>query len=242
MKSGSISASSSEAAGGLSAAWEPLARALWSALTDDVRAEVLVVTPQGKVVFANHEAQVHAPPVPGAVAGSSVRELYADAVANERLGHIAEVARTGRPVVLEGIVRGAWRVTSLRLLPTTDPLVLQVESASAPTAAVQPRVRLRHDDLGPLANLTSREREILALIGRGLSTVEIAEHLGRSVKTIEWHRVSLGTKLGVANRVELAHIALRAGLAQIEVPQGRSGEGIAQRTDGRRKAVRPEAE
>jgi DNA-binding NarL/FixJ family response regulator len=32
------------------------------------------------------------------------------------------------------------------------------------------------------------------------------------VKTIEWHRVSLGTKLGVTNRVELARIAIRAGV------------------------------
>jgi DNA-binding NarL/FixJ family response regulator len=75
-----------------------------------------------------------------------------------------------------------------------------------------PVVRAKHDDLGVLGALTTREMEILRLIGKGLSTADIAKQLHRSVKTIEWHRVSLGTKLGVTNRVELARIAIRAGV------------------------------
>ena len=58
--------------------------------------------------------------------------------------------------------------------------------------------------------------EILRLIGEGLSTSEIAENLHRSVKTVEWHRVSLGNKLGVTNRVELARIAISAGLVTLK--------------------------
>jgi DNA-binding NarL/FixJ family response regulator len=77
-------------------------------------------------------------------------------------------------------------------------------------------IRTRYDDMGPLASLTSRELDIIRLIGAGLSTAEIAKRLHRSVKTIEWHRVSLGNKLGVANRVELARIAIGAGLVSLD--------------------------
>jgi DNA-binding CsgD family transcriptional regulator len=38
------------------------------------------------------------------------------------------------------------------------------------------------------------------------------------VKTIEWHRVSLGEKLGVVNRVEIARIAIAAGLVGVDEP------------------------
>lgn len=64
--------------------------------------------------------------------------------------------------------------------------------------------------------MTAREREVLIHIGRGLSTAEIASTLGRSTKTVEWHRVSLGNKLGITNRVELARIAIRAGVTALE--------------------------
>lgn len=65
------------------------------------------------------------------------------------------------------------------------------------------------------ASLTRREREVLELIGRGLSLPEIAERLYRSQKTIESHRLSLGKKLGMSNRVELARFAIQAGLAPL---------------------------
>ena len=53
-----------------------------------------------------------------------------------------------------------------------------------------------------------------SFIGEGLSTSEIASRLHRSVKTIEWHRASLGTKLKAANRVELARHAIKLGLVK----------------------------
>ena len=57
---------------------------------------------------------------------------------------------------------------------------------------------------------------MLALIGRGYSIPQIAEKLFRSQKTIETHRQSLGRKLGVGNRVELARIAIQTGLSPLE--------------------------
>ena len=73
------------------------------------------------------------------------------------------------------------------------------------------------NDLGPLSVLTERELEVLAFIGEGLPTAEIARRLHRSVRTIEWHRRSLGSKLKATNRVDLARIAIRAGLTHLGI-------------------------
>ena len=56
-------------------------------------------------------------------------------------------------------------------------------------------------------NLSDREFEILGLIGQGLSTVEIAAKLKRSVKTIEAHRASLKEKLGLKSAQDLTRFA-----------------------------------
>ncbi len=66
--------------------------------------------------------------------------------------------------------------------------------------------------LGPLNILSPRELEVLALIGKGLQISEIASTLFRSPKTIENHRSSIGRKLGVTRRSELARLAHQAGL------------------------------
>lgn len=68
---------------------------------------------------------------------------------------------------------------------------------------------------GGIESLTPRQREVLALIGQGLSTAEIAARLFRTVKTIESHRLMLGKRLGARNRVELARMAIQAGLVNL---------------------------
>ncbi|MBX3390715.1 MAG: hypothetical protein KF691_14805 [Phycisphaeraceae bacterium] len=67
-------------------------------------------------------------------------------------------------------------------------------------------------ELGALDVLTSRELEVLALLGQGLAAAEIAKLLHRSVKTINTHRENIGRKLKIDDRVKLANVAQRAGL------------------------------
>jgi DNA-binding CsgD family transcriptional regulator len=59
---------------------------------------------------------------------------------------------------------------------------------------------------GRLAALTSRERQILALIAKGLSSREVGEQLFLSIRTVEWHRARLMVKVGASKRSELIAI------------------------------------
>lgn len=54
--------------------------------------------------------------------------------------------------------------------------------------------------------MTSREREIAALIARGLSNRQIAERLTVSVRTVEGHIYRACIKLDIADRDDLAKI------------------------------------
>lgn len=55
--------------------------------------------------------------------------------------------------------------------------------------------------------LTPREHEVCDLVAKGLQNKEIANHLGISVRTVEWHRASVFAKMGVRNAVELVRSA-----------------------------------
>ncbi|MFE9097974.1 response regulator [Streptomyces sp. NPDC007264] len=63
----------------------------------------------------------------------------------------------------------------------------------------------------PPADLTQREREVLSLVGAGLSNGEIAERLHVGVTTVKTHVSSLMAKTGATNRVRLAVLAARTG-------------------------------
>lgn len=62
------------------------------------------------------------------------------------------------------------------------------------------------------------------MIGKGYTLAEIADKLYRSQKTIQTHRLSLGRKLGVGNRVELARIAIQTGLSPLGEADGDAGD------------------
>ena len=61
-----------------------------------------------------------------------------------------------------------------------------------------------------LAKLTQREREVLALVGKGLHAKEIAAALNISARTVEVHKARLMAKLEARNVSELVRFALAA--------------------------------
>jgi len=63
-----------------------------------------------------------------------------------------------------------------------------------------------------LAELTQREREVLALVGRGLSNQEIAAELTVSKATARTHVSRAMVKLGARDRAQLVVVAYQTGL------------------------------
>lgn len=66
-----------------------------------------------------------------------------------------------------------------------------------------------------LGKLTGREREVLLLVGNGLSDLDISRKLGVSTRTIRNHITQIESKLQLANRTEIALFALRNGLVRL---------------------------
>jgi DNA-binding NarL/FixJ family response regulator len=69
-----------------------------------------------------------------------------------------------------------------------------------------------------LAVLTDREREVLALVGEGLSNAEIAQRLVISKATARTHVSHVMVKLGARDRAQLVVVAYRTGLVDPHPP------------------------
>ncbi|GAA3804094.1 MULTISPECIES: response regulator transcription factor [Amycolatopsis] len=111
------------------------------------------------------------------------------------------------------------------LLKDTPPdhLVSALRSVASGDAVVSPSVTRRLLDRfmsggGPLRDeaelnvLTEREREVLVLIAKGLSNVEIAEKLFLSEATVKTHVGRILAKLGLRDRVQAVVLAYETGL------------------------------
>lgn len=64
----------------------------------------------------------------------------------------------------------------------------------------------------PLATLSPRERQIIAMVVRGQSSAAVGEALHLSPKTVDTYRSRLMHKLGVADLPALVRLAVRTGL------------------------------
>lgn len=69
------------------------------------------------------------------------------------------------------------------------------------TAAEREAQRLRH----ALSSLSPRENEVLDELIRGHYNKNIADHLGITQRTVEFHRANIFEKMGVESAIELAH-------------------------------------
>jgi DNA-binding NarL/FixJ family response regulator len=66
--------------------------------------------------------------------------------------------------------------------------------------------------------LSPREREILQLLAEGKAMKEIAAVLNVSIKTVETHRRTMMSKLGLYSVAELTKYAIREGVTSLEIP------------------------
>lgn len=72
----------------------------------------------------------------------------------------------------------------------------------------------RELDEGVLGSLTDREREVVALVGRGMSNEQIAADLVLSPLTVKTHVNRAMTKVGARDRAQLVVLAYQSGLVR----------------------------
>ncbi|MFI6604691.1 response regulator [Nonomuraea sp. NPDC050536] len=113
-------------------------------------------------------------------------------------------------------------VTAIRVVAAGDALIAPSVTrrliANFAASAEPPR------PVRSLDGVTEREREVLALVARGLSNSEIADRLFIGAATAKTHVARLLTKLGARDRVHLVILAYDAGLVS---PSGSIPNGAA---------------
>jgi two-component system response regulator DevR len=127
----------------------------------------------------------------------------------------------------EGSVRGALDAGVAGYLLKTMPraeLINSVRAAGLGETVLDPAVSACWDHMRQSQNvvssvrLTPRERQIVALVGEGMSNRVIGEHLGVSVRTVEGHMNHIFAKLNLESRTELVRFALTDGTSRPPSP------------------------
>jgi DNA-binding NarL/FixJ family response regulator len=89
-----------------------------------------------------------------------------------------------------------------------------------------------------IADMTTRERQVLIGIALGYSNKRIAGNLGRSVKTIEKHRFKMMHRLGLQNAAAATRYAMDNGLLHAGAPEPGAEHGSAQAHAAPQQAIR----
>lgn len=126
--------------------------------------------------------------------------------------HVVEALRAGASGFLVKDTRPADLLDAIRTVAAGEALL-----SPGPTARLIARV-LRAPDAPALAagggpdGLTDRERQVLALVARGLNNTEVADALGLSPLTAKTHVSRIMGKLGARDRAQLVIVAYESGL------------------------------
>ena len=122
-----------------------------------------------------------------------------------RAGASGFMLKDARPEDILAAVRVVAAGDALLAPSVTRRLISELATRPADTPPAAP---------AELAALTEREREVLALVGRGLSNAEIAERLYVSPATAKTHVSHIMTKLYARDRAQLVVLAYESGLVR----------------------------
>ena len=156
--------------------------------------------------------------------GACTRESFGCVLADIRMPGIsglelqAVLAREGieLPVLImtaHGDVssaRAAFKANAVDFLekpletPSSSPASKRPLPGNAPVTPRRARPARRQ---ALIAELSQREREVLALLARGMSHRDVARELDISPRTVEVHKARIMSKLGAANLADLVRIA-----------------------------------
>jgi DNA-binding NarL/FixJ family response regulator len=120
-----------------------------------------------------------------------------------QLDYVQAVRLGARGLVLKG--DGAEKLFAAIRTVANGELAFSTDIANQVVHAMATEPR---KDPGNLARLSDRERQIAALIARGLKNKDIAGELGISENTVKRHLQSIFSKTGTRDRLELAVLAV----------------------------------
>jgi ATP/maltotriose-dependent transcriptional regulator MalT len=137
------------------------------------------------------------------------------------VGHVAAAVRTSErlgalPWLVEALSAQA-RILRSRRMPGDEPTAAALDERASRIGrsigmVAQPTLETSRALPASLAGLSSREREVLALLAAGKSNHEIAAELFISYRTVKTHVSHILDKLGTRDRTSAALLAHRAGL------------------------------
>jgi DNA-binding NarL/FixJ family response regulator len=135
-------------------------------------------------------------------------ELAALLLARPTPPHVVMLSMYDNPEYVQRALQAGAHGYVLKDAPASE-IVAAIEAVSAGGTFLSPAVSkklFRNQTPRPL--LTPRESEILAALGRGESSKQIARDLGLSVRTVEAHRQSIKRRLGIEGQAELIKYAV----------------------------------
>jgi len=112
-------------------------------------------------------------------------------------------------MAVAAVKQGAWDFLEKPF--QNNLLVDRVEAARRAAIELEAEQRERLEFRQALASLSAREHEVLAELLAGHYNKNIADHLGITPRTVEFHRANIFEKLRAQSAVELAHRMGRYG-------------------------------
>lgn len=115
------------------------------------------------------------------------------------------------------LIEAGWEIVSeAGVQPPPSAMPEDIDAVVVAPSRTDVPFSARHDERDDAPEpLTSREREVLALLAEGLPNKAIATTLGISDQTVKFHVAAIIGKLGAANRTDAVRRAVRRGLVAL---------------------------